>query len=91
MFKHLLLTALTLAILPASQSLADTFPKQSRAFTSRPLTFVQHSPDICANGCERKYQFCVNVVNENALDNQIRTLGMDQCERNYQRCLKDCS
>lgn len=89
MFKRLPLIAL--AIIPASQSLADVFPKQSRAFLSRPLTFVQHSPQNCTDGCERKYQFCINVVNENALDNQIRQLGLDQCERNFQRCVKDCS
>ncbi len=91
MFRHLCITLLAFTAIPVSHSLADDFPKQSRAFPSRPLILVQHSPERCIAGCERKYQFCVRTMNEMATDRGILQMGLDQCERNYQKCVKDCS
>lgn len=93
MFRRLRIAvlALTAVLMQSPYAMADSEPVDSRAFPSRPLILVQHSAEYCTAGCERKYQFCVNVVNENALDDQIRQLGLDGCERNYQKCVKDCS
>ena len=91
MAKHLLLAALTLAVLSPSQTVADMSPMDSWAFPRGPFILVQHSPQICTAGCERKYQFCLQVVKENAMDRQILQLGLDKCESNYQLCVKICS
>jgi hypothetical protein len=91
MFKYLLLTVLALAILPASRSLADSLQVRSRPFGVPPLTFVQHSPEICKDGCERKYQFCVQTVRGAAAEQYVIELALDRCERNYHECVKICS
>ncbi len=90
MFTRVSVAALALAVVPASQSIADVFPRQC-AFFSRPLILVQHSPEYCRDGCERKYNFCVHAVNDVYMSDQVRQMALDKCELNYHVCVKNCS
>ncbi len=95
MFSHLRIAILAFMVMPFAPSLAVGLPMQSRTFAAPRLTFVQHSPEYCRDGCQKQYQFCAQGMNqgfnEGSLDQQLLQLGLARCERNYQRCVKDCS
>jgi hypothetical protein len=91
MFRHLRIAILAFALAPLSHSFADGLPAQSRSFAAPRLTLVQmFDPERCKARCQREYQFCARVVNESAIDNQIKQLGLDGCEDTFEKCVRAC-
>ncbi len=93
MFRHLRFVVFPLiaATIPLSSGVAGSLPMQSRAFPSRPLILVQmFDSERCKARCQRQYQLCYDVVNRHQWVTDYKQLALDNCETDYENCVKDC-